>query len=230
MTNELNLEGDPNEVLPALMRHDVTTGVMGKLMHEFEEQVNESGWDNPPMLWTCYRDLPPAALADGLSEMGVMAMAMGMRNLELPEDIYNVPPWVWLTQLANTLSDHEDVAEKLLAGHDLIAWVLVFEAWVTVVGSDDWNPEENQPKVPPSESPDRMECRVLHAVDRAGYRYTVVRQRENDDVHMFADTRDSAAPDTRRISGDGETQIGMFGPTIEALTKLMEATPEPVDL
>ena len=78
----------------------------------------------------------------------------------------------------------------------------------------------------PSQDPKRIEVRILHAVDRAGYRFTLRRQRGHDELLMYADTGGPKVSDTSILEDAGASEAGvMTGRLIDSLTNLMEATP-----
>ena len=221
---KLNADGTPDEVLRALGEHmDTTALVMGNVAIDAEKNFsNTLEWDSPPLLFTCYRDLPPAEIADDLSGLGIQAMMVKLRNIPLPPQVWagDLPLYQVLAHLAEHMSLEDEHARRLLGGQDLFAWMLVYEAWETIIAKEDvvWGTDGKpvESKVRPRDDPNHVEVRLLSLVDRAGYRFTVQRRRDTNEVSMLAD------------QGPSDDQHGMSGRLMDSLQALMDATPERV--
>jgi hypothetical protein len=209
--------GNPPEVLAALVDADTNAAAVCSALEDFEEEHNQrgdQGWDLPPAFALLMRNLPPKDIADQLAEVGSAAIMLGMHFLDLPPNTNYVsgPSIVQVLEaLAEAVAEDQDEALKALTnveGWDLLAWVVLVEAWEV-----DCVDRGEVPRIQPSLHPDRFEVRIISAVDRAGLRYQLSRRRDNNYRMLIVDTR---------ISENG---LGIHGEIPNALAKLMDAIP-----
>jgi hypothetical protein len=96
-------------------------------------------------------------------------------------------PWAWgngegwqqaalMTKLAERLASRptSSLANALIGDRDLIGWAYMSEGWA-LSGPDATTWRRGVDRI--SESPRRVEVRILTAADRAGYRYMVLQHR-----------------------------------------------------
>jgi len=195
---------------------DTQSAMIGWAMLEVADRTAEAGWDQPAWVWTVRRNLPPEQLADGLRDLGLMAQIME------------------LTQVGPIVGDGGHIAYAL---HHLaeaipaewgdgpmpnfVAWALCYEVWAAAAASDDEAAKASMTADAEAhrlhQRPDRVECRMVLAIDRIGTIYSVLVPRKpakhlprGAELHVFR-------------AGEGEASLG--GRLPDALRALMDATP-----
>ena len=118
MVEKMFLSGPPDEVIGQLIIGENNTAavicaVMDDLESDWEKDV---GWDAPPTLMTCYRDLPPRELADQMRNNGIDATAMMVKRVPIPTEILQdgIPLFHIINIVAQLLSKDDEKAENLL--------------------------------------------------------------------------------------------------------------------
>jgi hypothetical protein len=191
---------------------DPQTAAIGATVRELADKIAEDGWDQPPTLWAISRQLPPEQLADDLAELGVAAQVMlTMPVLTLPGGGAGIASFLAAMGAA--------FAEGWKGGpvDDLVAWMVSYEAWTVATADAD---EETAAGMWADaaahrlgERADRVECRMMLALDRTGTCYSMVVPR--------GPAKTLPHPGELQVLRDGE----MDGRIWQALTVLMDATP-----
>jgi hypothetical protein len=174
-------------------------------MARLEETLTELGWDQPPRLMSVTRFLPE----DG-SEL------YGLEIHEIPDAL----PEGGGPEIADRLLQMADSITRRRRKDprwdemNLHAWVLTSEAWLASVPSGDEVAKRRLTRDGERHRvharPDRIEVRMLTAVDRAGMSMQLVRFRDGDLKAMVQE----------RMT---DTGTGFNGTVPEALAALMEA-------
>ena len=197
--DDLSLIGDPESVVGELMEHDFITGILGATLVELEsDYFEEKDWGSLPRLMACYRSLPPRDIADQITEkLGGSMVAIHVKEVGIPEETFSLgaPVPVVLGLYAEVLKENPKEAVRLLGLEDvsLMAWILLYEAF---------DPVHNF-------------YRVIVALDQVGCRYCIKRQKDTNELTMFA-------VDEKVCQEWSKESI------FESLVALMEATPETV--
>ena len=197
-------------------------GALGHYEEEFNTEHGENGWDWPLLLIMIYRSLPPTRLADMLGEvLGGQALLLAFKFFNLTEIEVNTEPdgiplhqfLAWFAEMLRADSDtgreamRHDLAE---GGPDVVGWGLHMEGYGVSL-----KPGEEHPEGRFKDVPGRFEQRIIMAVDRAGYRYSITRTRGTEKVSAALDT------DT-----DKDADVRLGGRILDGLMEIMAVTPD----
>lgn len=230
-------EGDPEEFPAALAQIDTQASAVAAALIQWEdgwqEEHGDEGWDMPPLFAALVRHILPEELNEALTQFlnevrggprnRAMGMMLQMIPLDLPDDV-NTDQGPHIAQIIEVLAEHigkdsgpfrDAINRDRAEGRDeeLLAWMVIVEAWM--VEESDVNQDTLWSDLTPANRPDRVEVRVVSAVDRAGYTYQLSRKRKNGERLMVLDMHQTDDP-----------MHGMQGRIPAALAALMDATPE----
>jgi hypothetical protein len=198
----------PVEEALAMIESDPLACALLMSLAKLEETLTELGWDQPPRLMSVMRHLP-----EGSDEPYTLAID------EVP-DVLPIGGGPQIAQRLHNMADAITRRRQRDQSWDRVnvhAWVLCTEGWTA---SADWDDEAaRQQLIRDGERhrvntrPDRIEVRLLTAVDRSGMSMQVVRFRDGE----LAATVQQTMPTIQQ----GAT--GFRGSVPEALAALMEA-------
>lgn len=216
--------GKPRDLAARIARIDDQAGALvaalGEYEREFDDAHKEQGWDWPLLMVMIHRSLPPPELADKLrTDVGAQAFMIGMKFIDLTEVGVNVeggPDLAYfLSWLAKQMTTDAEAGESAMVtdlrsgAPDLLAWGLHLEGYEVSGG-----PGMPLPTGEFKNDPRSLECRLIMAVDRAGYRYSIRRLRTADEVSATVD-----------LDPSGKSLQRLGGPVLDSLSAVMEATP-----
>ena len=227
MSDEENIEGMSDDPMALAQRTRdpqaaSLVGALGQYEKEFNAEHGENGWDWPLLLMMIHRSLPPPRLADQISEvLGGQAVLLAFKFFNLTEINVNVEPdgiplhqfLSWFAEMMRNDADagreamRNDLAE---GGPDVVGWGLHIEGYGIKL-----KPGEEHPEGPFKDLPDRFEQRIIMAVDRAGYRYSITRTRGTEEVTAVLDMETDKEPDVR-----------LGGRVLDGLMEIMAVTPD----
>jgi hypothetical protein len=196
---------------------------MTLMEHAFLE---DGEWDRPPWLYMLYRTMPPTDMAEMLATAGGGVQMMAVQPLgTLPADTSDIMTGA-MRGFAGHLRGINQFADiRPALGPNMVAWVLVNEAWAVESESAGPIDPELQRQAEAhvlKQRPDRQEVRQLIGVDRTGIRYQVTRVRNGA---TFAVIDEAPVPDQQIIDGTVSMQNKLGGSMFTALQELMESTP-----
>jgi hypothetical protein len=200
------LHGEAREVIQALIPLDLTSAMISILMCSWEEEHNdekgEAGWNYGPGLFMMFRCYPDDEEAEQLAQREALGQGMAMHALPLPDLVQTEKGpslELFIHRLALALRREQDKARILLKspeeGWDFCAFMAVLEAYI--------------------DGDRTREARLAVTVDRAKYRYCLVRERGQDDNQRQLIVRLTEDP-----NGDDMDDI------TNALGELVEVVPE----
>lgn len=219
------MDGSPIEVAEKIGHIDaqaaVLIGAMGSYEEEFNTERGEDGWDWPVFLMMIYRSLPPPELAEQISTvLGGQAFLVQMKFINLTEIGINCDDGpdlgFFLGWFADQMAKDSEAGQAAMLSDleggatDLLAWGVHLEGYEVGGGKDIPRPTGRF-----KDDPRSVECRIVMAVDRAGYRYTVRRIRPTDEVGAVVDM-------------DLDAKLRLGGRVMDGLSAVMAATPSGV--
>jgi hypothetical protein len=173
-----------------------------------EETLTAAGWDQPPVLLSVIR-----YLGDPGEPLGLAAVPMPKAFPESgggPYIAYRIQ------EIAATIAKRLETDDTDMT--DLHAWVLASEGWMAAARDGDEVARKRLRQQGEAHlihtRPDRVEVRMLTAVDRSGMSMQLVRQRDGK----------LSVTVQRELPADKDGDTGFTGTIPEALTALMEAT------
>lgn len=204
---------DPEVVTAAtrlLQQRKSQQAVILLTLGRIERDLYAGGWDQPPWLLMMYRSMPADAAPGEVYQL-MAVQPLGVLPQESSEQLTDA-----LAALAHQFRVRPPGTSYVPeVGPDMLAWVLVTEGW-SLVGEPGASMAEQLEQLAQAghiaEHPQRRESRSVMAVDRALVRYEVVRYRDGEIMVLYEEEPNS-----------DQSTIG--GALVEALTKLMEATP-----
>lgn len=169
---------------------------MSAALRTLDDVLEKQGWDQPASLWSFSRShVGEEFILEARMVLGGAAFQQGH-----PTDV--------LAAVADAAQ-----TRRLPVGDDLVAFVFATEAWTVVASVDDEREMMEQAADRRIHThPDRVEVRMLSAVDRAGFRYE----------HSYAR---GSGERTEGVYRAGEQGGGMVleGDAYESLERLVEA-------
>lgn len=200
--NGAALDGNPEEVIQALLDRDLTAAMVAITMCSWEESHNDklgdAGWDYGPGLFMIFRAFPDEEAAKELAARGAMGQGMAMRNMELPDGVQTKQGpslQLMLHTIARGLKDNPDIARMLYEQSpddktwEFCAWMAVTEAFM------DTDPNRR--------------ARLAIAADRAKVRYCLARERGtgDDDRILYIRLNDTRFGDDTDEISDGLIEL-----------------------
>lgn len=191
---------------------DSQTAVMAITVLNVARQAAEDGWDRPARLWTLRRDMPPTELADALAEAGALAQLMTVTRMPVEIAVGGGAELAFvLRNLAKGIRTHWDGGPE----PDFVAWAVSYEAWMATAPPGDAQAMASVRADADAHRlhlrADRVEVRIVTAIDRAGTFYQAVHKRGALEPELWLVQ-----------AGDEPTFEGRIP---EALATLMDATP-----